>query len=343
MRIAPEWTSIAREVFVRVFLLLWLIAVPGVVSAGSASPATTTDPVAVVASAKGRVDVASARGGAAVPVAFGRPLERGDKVTVGPGGAATLFFSDGNVIALAERSSITIGGRLAAAQHGSALPGDVFTHVSHFATAGSRQTGLVAMAEMRSDVDAGAPLLLAPRNTSLLDDAPTLRWRAVSGATRYRVHIGPSGGAELWTREVPAGADAEPSLAYPADAARLSAGVDYQWEVEALDDKGTLRREGTTVRVLPGEARASVRGNLARIGESAGGDQSAASHFLAGSYLSGLGLFEDAARQFQDLARLAPESPGPHEALGNLYLNIGLSDRAAAEFQQALALQRDAH
>ncbi len=300
-------------------------------------------PVAVVAAVKGRVQVTSPQSRVAVRVTFGRPLERGDRVTVGAGGSATLFFDDGNVVELSERSSLTIGGRVAANPR-AALPGEVFAQVSRFATAGSRETGLVAIAGMRTGEDASTPLLLAPRRTSLLTDAPALAWRAVNGATRYRVRVLDAAGAELWSREVPAGdPGTAPALAYPADAPRLTADRDLQWEVEALGASGTLRRESTTMRVVTPAAGADVRANLDRITAGAGGAGAPAAHFLAGSYLSGLGLRQDAAEQFRALATLAPESPGPHEALGQLYLTVGLADLAAAEFQQALALQRDAH
>lgn len=299
------------------------------------------DPVAVVASVTGRVEVVAARGGAARPAAFGRPLERGDRVSAGKGGGATLLLADGSVVTLAERASITLGGHTAPARS-AAVPGEVFAHVSQFATAGSRQTGLVTLADMRSDADAGAPLLLSPRNTTVLDDAPALHWRAVPGATRYRVRLVPAGGEEAWARDVPPGAKGELSLAYPAGEPRLAPGATYEWEVVALDEKGTLRREGAALKTLPAEAGAGVRANLARIAEGAGGEQAAAARFLAGSYLTGLGLYDEAARQFEALAALAPGTPEPHEALGNLYLKVGASDRAAAEFRLALSLQRAA-
>jgi hypothetical protein len=343
-RIASDEPNIALEDPMRMLLPCLLAALlPGAVLAAGAPHPAADAPIAVVASVKGKVEVLSARGGAPVPAAFGRALERGDKVTVAKGGVATLFFGDGNVITLAEQSSLTIGGRSGATPGTTALPGEVFTNVSRFVTAGSRQSGLVSMADMRGETDASTPLLLAPRNTSVLDESPVLRWRAVPGATRYRVYVGPSAGGDSWTREATASAGAEDSLAFPADVAGLKAGVEYVWEVEAVDAKGPLRREGARVSVLTPEARESVRENLARIDESAGGAHDPAARFLAGSYLSGMGLYEDAARQFQALVKLAPESPEPHEALGNLYLHVGLSDWAAAEFQHALALQRKAH
>lgn len=332
-------SPIACEVHLRTpFLCLLVALLPGVLGAGKPARPPASKAVAIVASLKGRVEVTGARGGAQ-PAAFGLALQRGDRVSVGKGGGATLLLADGSVITLAERGSITMGGA-SKPVHATALPGEVFAHASQFATAGSRQTGLVTLSDMRSDAAEGAPLLLSPRNTFVTREAPKLRWRSVPGAARYRVRGGPAGGAEAWAREVPATAGAEVSLDFPADAARLAAGADYEWEVVALDDQGTLRREGAIVRLLPEETRASVEQNLARIAESAGGE-SAAARFLAGSYLSGLGLYDDAAREFEALVSLSPGSPEPHEALGNVYLKVGASDRAAAEFRQALALQRD--
>jgi len=78
-----------------------------------------------------------------------------------------------------------------------------------------------------------------------------------------------------------------------------------------------------------------------RVRDSAGGFENAAAQYLAGSYLSGLGLFLDATEHFGELCKLSPTSPAPHEALGTVYTKVGLMDLAAAEFQQALALTRE--
>lgn len=299
-------------------------------------------PVAVIASFKGKVEVTAAAAKAPLRAAFGRALEKGDKVVVGPGGAATLFFENGNVIELGEKSSVTVGGKVDNHPKGTGLPGEVYANVSKFATAGSRQTGLVAMAEMRSGPEDGRPLLLAPRNSSVLTDAPAFSWRSVPGATRYRIKVSSAESGELWTREIPAGKPGEDlSLPYPSDATRVTADSDLLWEVDALDDTKSLRRETTTAHVLAAAARNDVRANLERIRASAGGGETAAACFLSGSYLSGVGLQHEAAQQFQTLARLTPESPAAHEALGNVYSSIGLMDLAAAEFQQALTLERD--
>src|SRR6187399_2165312 len=115
----------------RILLPCLLVALLPCAAFAAAAPHPASDaPIAVVASVKGKVEVASARGGSAVPAVFGRALERGDKVTVTKGGSATLFFGDGNVITLANQGSITIGGRTGATPGTSALPGEVFSNVS---------------------------------------------------------------------------------------------------------------------------------------------------------------------------------------------------------------------
>lgn len=296
------------------------------------------EPVAVIAAAKGRVDVASLRGGPAQRATFGRQLERGDRITVSAGGSATLFFNDGNVLELAEKSSLRIGGQVGRrAGRSTGLPSDVYASVSKFVAGGSRETGLVALSTLRSSpADAGAPFLIAPRRTALMTDRPTFAWRAVPGATRYRVTVSSAESGELWHREVEG-----LLLPFPADTAPLARSAEYLWEIEAFSDVKSLRRENTVFEVMSdGQAR-TVGANLTRIRETAGGRESPAAQFLAGSYLSGLGLFADAIEQFVAMCGLMPSSAAPHEALGAVYTKVGLADLAAAEYQQALALTRE--
>lgn len=304
------------------------------------TPVTASaDPVAVIAAVKGKVEVTSSRGGVAQRAAFGRALERGDRVAVATGGAATLFFNDGNVIELAEKSTLTVSGRVAGRSAGAApgLPGEVYASVSKFVAGGSRETGLVALSELRSaPAEQDAPFLIAPRKTALIADRPAFSWRAVPGATRYRVTLSSVDQGELWSHEI-----AALSLPFPEKAAALAPEGEYLWEVEALSDLKSLRRESSVFQVLGAAQAAVVRMNLGRIRDSAGGFENPAAQFLAGSYLSGLGLFLDATVHFGELCRLSPTSPAPHEALGTVYTKVGLMDLAAAEFQQALALTRE--
>ena len=287
-----------------------------------------------MASVKGKVDVVNAKGETS-RASFGKGLERGDKLVVGANSAATVYFSDGNVIELSEKSTVTVGGKVAAKSHPGSpdIPGGVYAQVSKVVTGGSRQSGLVGLSQMRG-ADERAPLIQSPRNTDLLEDRPTLQWRKIEGATRYHVTVSGDNGT-IWTRDA-TGA----SLAYPADVVALPRDADYLWALEVFSDKGPLAREESVFHVMSAASAGTVREDVGRIRESAGGDASAASAFLSGSYLMGKGLYRDAAEQFEVLCKLSPDASAPHEALGNAYRAMGLMDQAAAEYQIALELSR---
>lgn len=306
-------------------------------ASGAPDPgAAGTAPPAIVAAVKGRADVTPARGGAASRATFGRALAIGDRIVVGPGGSLTVFFRDGNVIELGEKSTMTIGGRAAAkgrAAAGGELAGEVYANVNRFATGGSRETGLVGVTPMRSSASS-RPLLLEPRRTNLLEVRPRLRWRAVEGATSYRVVVAGAAG-ELWRRDV-----ADTTLEYPADAAPLGPGTDVSWSVAARTERDELRREETTLHVLEaGEAR-RVEDALRNLADATGANR-AAGLYLEGSYLCGRGLYGAAIARFEALRGLDASAPSPHESLGDVYRAVGLSDLAAEEYRRALELARE--
>jgi hypothetical protein len=327
VRAVPPWGG-SRMPRLAVATLLLLAALPGAIA--------RADSIAIIAGVRGKVEVTAAKGGPPQRAAQGRPLERGDQVKVASGGAATLFFNDGNILDLASGSSVRVGGQVGKGGK-SGVSGEVFRSVSKFVAGGSRETGLIALSQLRSGpVEGSAPFLIAPRRTALLADRPGFTWRAVPGASRYRVTLSTAEGGELWNREVTG-----LTLPFPGDAPALAGSVEYLWEVQAFSDLKSLRSESSVFQVLPAAEAATVRLNLGRIAESTGGAESPASRFLAGSYLSGLGLYLDAGEQFAALSKLDPSAPEPHKALGDVYSSVGLMDLAAAEFQMALSLARE--
>jgi hypothetical protein len=288
------------------------------------------EPLAIVSAVKGKVEVVPARAKEAQRAVFGMALQRADRVSVGRGGAATIFFSDGNVIELGEQSSVTIGARVDKPAKPE-IASEVFAQVSNFVTGGSRQTGLVALSSMRGE-DAAA-FLLRPRKTSVLSAQPAFLWRRIPGATRYRVQASSEAGP-LWSRET-----SDTSLAYPSDADPLPADTDVLWEVEARSQSGQLRHETTFLHVSGAQAADRVRRHVEGIDASLGA-QAVAANYLAGSYLSAAGFYLDAIGRFTALCRAMPDSPGPHEALARAYDSVGLMDLAAEEYRRALELSR---
>lgn len=301
--------------------------------AATPGAATNAAPLAIIAAVKGHVEVVPARGGPATAAAFGKPLVRGDRVSVAAGGSATVFFNNGNLIELGEKSALTVGVRATAVTRLAEPPlsGDVVASVNRFVAGGSRETGLVGLTPLRGGRSTG-PLLIEPRRTNLLANGTRFTWHAVEGATRYRITVSGEQG-ELWHREL-----TDTLIDYPHGVPELTAGADIAWEVVAFSDHDELRREASVVHVLsPGDAEAARRSER-RLLMIAGGPDRAAARYLVGSYLYGQGLYVDSIREFEALMRLAPDSPSPHEALGNVYRAMGLNDRAADEYRQALAL-----
>ena len=108
--------------------------------------------------------------------------------------------------------------------------------------------------------------------------------------------------------------------------------------LQAFGDRGPLERASATFRVLPAIESDAVRTVLGRIQASAGGEDTAAGRYLGGAYLFQRGMLNAAAEQFSALTRLAPGSPAPHEALGDVYRAVGLTDLADAAYEKARSL-----
>jgi len=297
----------------------------------SARSASGSGPVAFIAEVSGRVDVARAGSKHAERGTIGLALGRGDKVEVAEGGAATVLFSDGNLLELSGNSSITVGVQAKRKRGAEADPlmAEVFKSVSEGVVGGSREAGLVALAPVRGSV-APNEIILAPRQTEILDARPVFRWRAVAGADRYRVVVSGEGG-ELWQAE-----SGDTSYGYPDDAPPLPRGASLLWRMQASSDRGPLQGEENGFRIKPAEESAAIRDQLERIEKGAG----SAGPFLAGVYLSSQGLFLDAIARLEAVCRSRPGEPGPHEVLGQFYRTVGLMDQAAAQLQAALTLSR---
>lgn len=298
----------------------------------AAAAAPTVPPVAFITDLSGGVVVARAAGKRSTAASLGAALRPGDRIEIGAGGAATILFKDGNLLELPERTVFTVGARKAAeARGGDELMAGVFKSVTEGVVGGSRESGLVALAPARGR--GGLDLILAPRQTDLLDDRPAFRWRAVAGASRYAIVVSSDTGS-LWRRET-----ADTALAYPADAPALRRGEDYAFELTVPGASGVLHRETSRFRVKPGSDAETIRRHLARI-EISGSPRGRARDFLAGAYLADQGLFADAAERFQAVCAADPDDPGPRESLGRVYLAMGRNDEAAVEFERALALTR---
>jgi hypothetical protein len=311
----------------------WVAAIAAMLIASPVSGAD--EPAAIVASVSGHVDVIAE--GSIVPThaTFGRPLARGERIVVAPGGRVTLLLRDGSVVELHQRDAMTIGGSDTARAHsgGARIPNEIAAGFRRFVAGGSRDSGLVALSTLRQGGDE-RPLLVRPRLTNIRDAQPWFEWRPVPGATRYRVSVTGERG-ELWHRDV-----SDTLLEYPTDAPPLAWETDFVWEVAAFSARRELRREASSAHVVTAAEAARVADALARIRSATVGSDSLSALYLAGGYLFGEGLYAEAGERFEVMRRLVPDSPGPHEALSDVFRAVGLMDLAVEEHCEALAHSR---
>ena len=57
-----------------------------------------------------------------------------------------------------------------------------------------------------------------------------------------------------------------------------------------------------------------------------------------GYALLGAGRYEEAVREFEAYARIAPREPNPHDSLGEAYLKAGDAEKAVEAYSRALAV-----
>jgi hypothetical protein len=191
---------------------------------------------------------------------------------------------------------------------------------------------VVEGATMNDAADSSIPIVLSPRRTRLLGAHPTLRWRSVRGATRYRVIIrGPEG--RVWSTTVNAtpGAEAQ-EIIYPSspDTPPLQPGVTYKLIVEANDRSSDEEDEpGLGFTLLTADQALKVREAEAEIDKLKLAETTR--RFLVASMYTNADLNYEAIM----LLEACPETfndPESLRLLGELYLYIGLIRKAEATY-----------
>jgi serine/threonine protein kinase/tetratricopeptide (TPR) repeat protein len=90
----------------------------------------------------------------------------------------------------------------------------------------------------------------------------------------------------------------------------------------------------------PGDVTGQDRKRLLEITAAGAAALPASSHTrnAHGYALLGAGRYEEAAREFEAYARIAPREPNPHDSLGEALLKAGDAEKAAAAYARALAV-----
>jgi hypothetical protein len=179
--------------------------------------------------------------------------------------------------------------------------------------------------------DPNVPYIISPRSTKLLNPQPLLRWNAPPGASSYTVEL--RGGETPWQQ---AGVTTT-SLAYPGEPP-LEPGATYLLVV--TDDTGRSSQDegarGLGFSILPEAEAEKISQQRDQI---SGLDLSeAARQYALAQYDASQGLIAEAIEQLEQLVASGSEEAAVHQALADLYAQIGLLLLAEARYTTAITL-----
>jgi hypothetical protein len=303
----------------------FLVSVLLSANAWTHTPRVSADPAAVVVQLSGAVEVQRGGQGKGVPATIGVGLNAGDKVVVPSGGKAVLMYKSGKI----ESASASLTVAAPESRDPAGRFQQVVTTVAQVATTNARvqpnRQGMIRPV-------AGEPIPISPRNSvKVLDVRPTLSWYSVPEATSYTVQvrrISPAGGA---IQRFTVGKDT--SWVYPASAAPLVPGAEYEWTVGATP--GRISSYRGRFRIVSAEEFAQVAGVLRELATANIDPMSDGLFVLALAYRDS-GMFYEAGRALDRLAELGGgKGRAFHMLRGEVLDAIGDLDGASRAFAAA--------
>ncbi len=195
--------------------------------------------------------------------------------------------------------------------------------------------GKALIVKTRGATDPRVPFIISPRKTRLLDGAPTLRWNASPGVSRYTVSV-MKDGAVHWRTETD-----RTRIAYPGKPP-LEPGETYLLVVNAENGKSSRDEGGVGLgfkMLRPEEGRRvrEIRGKLAGIKLP----EHARSFTLARFY-AGYSLRAEAIEILEKMIEAGAEVPAVERVVAVFYQQLGLPLLAGSHYIKALKLAENA-
>lgn len=256
----------------------------------------------------------------------------GEKIRLPKGSRVVLLCSTDRWVSVAGPREWLLSGK--ACEVGTAVTPGAYREL---AAEGGRiravGAGIAIEIETRTGQEATlAPILLAPRNTAVIDPRPTILWTPVPRATEYAIEW--LGGGASTTRiaadEVHCVKDVC-AAPYPADRASLAANVPTFVSVACrigVASPWRREKEAAEVRLLAPDARQSLRKRLDAI-EALPADTDWRNLLTAGAYADS-GVLYEAWKRYTKLA-----TPAAWVTAGDLATEMDLPALALREFTRA--------
>ena len=290
--------------------VLLSLMLPGSVSPGWANPTVLN----FISEIKGDVQLKRSQWNSYQKANFGDLLNPSDQLKLSAGASATVMCNNRSVW-------VVPAGKVSLVSDGC----------------GSEQPKLTRPNSRRSPSRAPnetIPYIISPRNTALLTNRPILRWNAVPGATRYKVRVQDAGLTLDWQTET-----SNTQIEYPGEPP-LQPDSYYLLIVETDKGDSSEEEQGTDLSftLLDAQKAESVRTEVAQLKQQ---QLTQEAEELALAYLyQSYDLKAEAIELLEGLVKRGSQTTAVYQLLGDLYLQVGLSQQAKSRYLQALELAK---
>ena len=251
-----------------------------------------------------------------IPVGFGVTVEPGDMLRVGEGHSAAVFCGEETMWDEAPQD----------------LPADGLEHGVP-CQIGRPPRPWSDVVALRSESEDNVPYVLRPRDTSLINQTPSLYLHTLPDIESYTISLISDDGQERPPVEIDGG-----ETAWPSDWSPMEAGATYVLVVNAdgrASDQSDKGHTGLGFWLLDSEDIEEVAAKEEQLRASSMSPK--AKILLVAELYNAYGLSSEAIELLEDLIS-HEESPTVWLALGKLYLESGLSTEASEAFKLALAM-----
>lgn len=294
------------------------------------------EPLAVVLSVSGAVQIVRAGGKKTEKAAPGAPLLQGDRVKTSKQSKATLILSNGKTVEVAASQSFILKP-LTSNKGSSPIPLELFRALVAKLRSVSDREGAIRPPATRGNGKRDTLTLIHPRefedaskpvSAFVRADAPTFTWTPVIGAQTYHFTVFQEG-RPLFERTLDAAAIkslvVEGAVVYRPTELNLTPGRSYSWRVEARFAQGA-KSETRSFTVLTEESTTKLKEALEGLDTS--GVRGTARSIVCGAYLESNHLFADAAAEYLRATAANPEQSIYRQLLADLLDRSGLYELA---------------
>lgn len=278
---------------------------------------------------------------------WGSYVYEGDQVQTKSKSKVSLLFSNGNMIALNENSSMTL---MKQSEHDKLVPKTKESKDAEKMSPEPERLSLDSLTfqklTIRTTKDGKIQIypgirplilqpteaLLFPRQTNIITQRPIFIWEALDNCQKYKIVLY-NDKQRLWSYVIN-----ETQLRFPDEKPPLEYNQSYTWTLFKINQFDTIKVAATYFYILSLEENKKVVEIEVKIKQMQNTSEENYCEFLQAVAYEKFGLQYKTMAQFEQLIELNPKSPFPHEARARLYHDIGLYTLAYQEFEKYKAL-----